>query len=249
VSTEKSLAVVIRQADFSESSRVLTLFTRDFGKVSLVAKGAKRLKGPFEAALDLLCVCNIVFIRKSSAALDILTEAQLVKRFKSRERDLRSLYAGYYVAELLDGLSEEYDPHPPWFDETLAALDAFSGEGDLDLALLRYELVSLREIGQLPTLDACVVCGAPAAGQASFAYWVSQGGLICERCQTVENQANRVQAGTVSILRRLVEATDGSWKRLAVSKVQLSEMRRLATAAVSHVLGRRPRMLAYLHTR
>ena len=88
MSTEKTDAVVIRQADFSESSRVVTFFTREWGKVSMVAKGARRLKGPFEAALDLLTVSRIVFIRKLSTSLDILTEAQLITRFRPNGRDL-----------------------------------------------------------------------------------------------------------------------------------------------------------------
>jgi DNA repair protein RecO (recombination protein O) len=77
-------------ADFSESSRVATFFTREFGKVATVAKGAKRPKNPFDAALDLLAACEVVFLRKSSSGLDILTEAQLLKRFRPRSGDLGS---------------------------------------------------------------------------------------------------------------------------------------------------------------
>ena len=55
------------------------MYTRDFGKAwrLCLAKGAKRLKGPFDAALDLLAVCDVVFIRKSSSGLDILTGSQV----------------------------------------------------------------------------------------------------------------------------------------------------------------------------
>src|ERR1043165_4338396 len=66
MSTQKAEALVIRQTDFSETSKVVTFFTREHGKISVIAKGARRLKGPFEAAIDLLTVCRIVFIRKSS---------------------------------------------------------------------------------------------------------------------------------------------------------------------------------------
>src|SRR6266513_5517661 len=99
MSSEKATALVLRVVEFSETSSILTIFTREFGKVRGLAKGARRPKGPFESALDLLCLCRIVFLRKSSDALDLLTEAKLERRF--RPRDLSSLYAGYYVAELL----------------------------------------------------------------------------------------------------------------------------------------------------
>ena len=122
MSTEKTNALVIRQADWSESSRVITWFTRDFGKLATIAKGAKRLKGPFEAALDLLAQCEVVILRKSSGGLDILTEAKLLKRFAPPGDSLVNLYGGYYVAELLDGLCEEEEPHPRLFDAAVATV-------------------------------------------------------------------------------------------------------------------------------
>ena len=103
MSLEKADALVIRQADFSESSRVVTFFSREFGKFAALAKGAKRLKGPFDAALDLLSTCRVVFIRKSSGTLNLLTEARLTQRFTPQNSgtpgSLNSVYGGYYVAE------------------------------------------------------------------------------------------------------------------------------------------------------
>ena len=77
MSAEKTLAIVVRTIEFSETSLVVTLFTEDFGKVSAIAKGARRPKGPFDGALDLLTICRVVFRPKSSESLDLLTEAKL----------------------------------------------------------------------------------------------------------------------------------------------------------------------------
>src|SRR5260370_26219147 len=120
---EKAQALVLRTTDWSETSRIATLWTREFGKVRGLAKGGRRLKSSFETALDLLTVCSIVFLRKSSGGLDLLTEAQVVKRFPRLRSDLPALYAGYYIAELLADWTEDYDPHPSLFDEALATLE------------------------------------------------------------------------------------------------------------------------------
>src|SRR4029079_2814514 len=93
----------------------ISLFTEKFGKISALAKGARRPKGPFESALDLLAVVRIVFLHKSSDALDLLTEAKLERSFRAADRDLSRLYAGYYVAELLTELTDAGDPHPDLF--------------------------------------------------------------------------------------------------------------------------------------
>lgn len=245
MSSEKTEALIIRMADWSESSRVVTFFTRDFGQIATVAKGAKRLKGPFEIALDLLTVCRIVFLRKSSPGLDILTECQLVSRFKPSGRDLESLYAGYYVAELLSYLTEPYDPHPILYDEAISTLNHLAAGDRPRLTLLRFELTTLREIGQLPALDYCVACNQPVAAESSYALWLSQGGVVCRNCQHEEFTQNRIPAGTIAVLRRLSQP-ETNLSRLAVTDVQLKQMRQFVTSAVSHVMGRRPKMIRYI---
>ena len=248
MSTEKTEGLVIKQADFSETSRVVTYYTREHGKISAIAKGARRLKGPFEAAIDLLAVSRIVFIRKSSSSLDILTEAQLISRFRPSGRSLGSLYGGYYVAELLLGLTEEYDPHPILYDEAVRVLACLSESTDEKLPVLRFELVTLREIGQLPALDACLVCNEPVEPAGSYAIWVSQGGLICRQCQKQQYSGNRVQAGTIAIFRRLAEDTELAWKNIKFSPQQFKELRNIATSAVCHAMEKRPKMLRYLQS-
>src|SRR5579885_879781 len=127
MSSEKATALVLRTTDWSESSRIATLWTREFGKVRALAKGGRRLKAHFENALDLLTLCRIVFLRKSSDSLDLLTEAQVIQRFPRLRTDLTALYAAYYVAELLAEGTRDYDPHPLLFDEALDALQTLGG--------------------------------------------------------------------------------------------------------------------------
>src|SRR5271169_6258536 len=119
MASEKALAIVLRTTDWSESSRIATLWTRELGKVRALAKGGRRPRSPFENALDLLSVCSIVFLRKSSGGLDLLTEAQVVRRFPRLRADLLALYSAYYIAELLADWTEDYDPHPSLLDEAL----------------------------------------------------------------------------------------------------------------------------------
>src|SRR5215468_11853079 len=98
MAVEKAQALVLRTTDWSETSRIATLWTREHGKVRVLAKGGRRLKSAFENALDLLTHCSIVFLRKSSGSLDLLTEAQVRQRFPRLRTDLAALYATYNVA-------------------------------------------------------------------------------------------------------------------------------------------------------
>ncbi len=249
---EKTQALVIRLADWSESSRVVTLFSRDFGKISALAKGAKRLRSSFEAALDLLSESRIVFLRKSSSSLDILTESQLIARFRPSPQSLTSLYGGYYIAELLLGLSEEYDPHPRLYQVAIDTLRRLETDADARLAILRFEFVLLREIGHLPEFAGCLICGTPPSDKQKYAFWVSQGGLICSSCKRPGYEQKLIDAETIALLSRLA-SDDPALEEPAFaghcdpSPAQLNQLRQIATAAVSHVLERRPSTLRYLN--
>src|SRR6516225_4154097 len=151
MAAEKALALVLRTTDWSDTSRIATLWTREFGKIRVLAKGGRRLKSAFENALDLLTHCSIVFLRKSSGSLDLLTEARVVQRFGRLHSDLSALHAAYYVAELLSDWTEDYDPHPPLFDEALATLRAVgttppdgAPPPEVGPRVLRFEVVLLR---------------------------------------------------------------------------------------------------------
>lgn len=243
---EKTDAIVIRLADFSNTSRVATLFTRDFGKVSAIAKGGKRLKGPFDTALDLLSESAVVFLRKSSSALDILTEARLKLRFRPNPANLATFYAGCYVADLLANLTLEDDPHPLLYDAAVSALGQFMELADYRLSLLRFELVMLREMGHLPALDECIHCGEPLTSHGPFSFWVAQGGLLCANCQKQEFSQHQLQAGAVALMRHLASEENISLSNITAAPRQLQEIRHTLTAAISAILGHRPKTLRFL---
>src|SRR5207244_10805444 len=125
-------------------SCIATCWTREFGKVRALAKGGRRLKSSFESSLDLLTFCDIVLIRKTSGALDLLTEARVHERFGRLRHDLQALYAAYYVAELLCDWTLDHDPHPALLDEALATLQTL-GQPDVAAGprLARFELILL----------------------------------------------------------------------------------------------------------
>jgi DNA repair protein RecO (recombination protein O) len=255
--SEKATAIVIRTVEFSEMSLVVTLFTREFGKIGALAKGARRLKGPFESALDLLALCRIVFLHKSSEALDLLTEAKLLRRFRPAGRSLAGLYAGYYVAELLDGLTDDDDPHPELFDladQTLIALAAgdnsrgLTAPGTNSVAkwVMRFELGALRLLGHMPSLDQCVECGTAVnlAGRVAFGQF--DGGVLCNTCRKGKTQVASVSAGVLRTMAQLADAHATAWQRLEIDPRSLGELRALLNHFITHLLGRKPKMHQYL---
>ena len=242
--SEKTLAIVLRTVDFSETSVVATLFTREFGKIGALAKGAKRPKGPFEAALDLLSVCRIVFLAKSSDALDLLTEARLERRFRAAQSDLARLYAGFYIAELLNELTDKGDPHPDLFDLADATLFSLDNGEDVAALVLRFELVALRLLGHLPALDTCSQCGTPIEPDGRVALAPTAGGALCPDCRPGQRQVVSVSAAAWNTMRVFAAATANELPELAAGT--RGEVRGVLNHYLAHHLGHRPRLHDYL---
>ncbi|MBX6312500.1 MAG: DNA repair protein RecO [Isosphaeraceae bacterium] len=242
----RSMALVLRSVEVFETSSVLTLFTRELGKVSALAKGARRLRSPFRAGLDLLSVCDIVVLHKASEALDLLTEAAPVERFDPLHRDLSTLYAGYYIAELLHDLTDFHDPHPKLFDAAVVTLRHLGDPALRAQRVLRFELACLRELGHRPALEVCVHCGmAIDAAADPVAFGLSSGGVLCPSCRPGQPHVVLLSARTLEAIRALA-APGSAWRDLDSSAATLGPVRHTVGAVISHLLGRRPRMLSYL---
>lgn len=261
--SEKALALVVRGTDWSETSRIVTLFTREFGKIRALAKGGRRLKSSFDVGFDLLTVCQIVFLKKASGGLDLLTEAHMAETFPALRTNLRSLYGGYYIAELLADGTQDYDPHEKLFDEALETLRRLNnclpltpspspagGEENPQEIISRFELVWLRELGYSPQFDACAVCArelsVPWPPVIRVSYSPDAGGVVCPDCSPSVRDRRPLSAEAWAILRELSRWADGNEHAFELPPAIRREVRAILGQTVSYVLGRRPRLLGYV---
>jgi DNA repair protein RecO (recombination protein O) len=157
------------------------------------------------------------------------------------------LYGGYYIAELLSGLTEEFDPAPEVFDLAAASLNALStANTHPSSVIIHFEISLLQRIGLLPNLFECSVCGGPVDYSGGYAHWVSQGGVLCQACRREEYAGKSISAGSIEILRRMAEASPELISRMKLSQQQAEECHNLAVSAITHALGRRPSTLRYI---
>ncbi|MDO5553791.1 MAG: DNA repair protein RecO [Planctomycetia bacterium] len=246
-------AIVLRTTDFSESSLIVTLFTRKYGKIEGIAKGARRLKNPFESALDLLTQISVSFIMKDNGTLDLLTESKLRKRFRPRANNLPGLYAGYYVAELTNLMTEPGLPIPELYDEAAETLNRLEVGGGINHRLLRFEWRLLELSGRQPSLRHCVECGCEldlsdlVRGKERVSFALNDGGALCPECrrQGEFHDVASVTASTLSFLDSLACEHEGQ-EAAEPAKRTLGEARGLMNRYLCDLLGRRPRMHNYM---
>ena len=247
---EKTTGVVLKVVEFSETSCVVTLYTRDFGKITALAKGARRLRSPFEGAIDLLATCRIVFLRKSLDKLDLLTEAKLLRRFRSASIDLSRFYAGLYVIELILALTDHADPQPELFDlveRTIEEIDS-SEHAPIALQLLRFQLELLKMLGNQPSLDECVECGVSVettTNSERVAFGMLAGGIYCPRCRGGKRSVVGLRQETLQLMQQL-SLDHVAIESLSTNRAIRGELGGLLEQYMADLMGYRPKMQAWL---
>lgn len=242
---EKAQGIVVRTYPYSETSCIATIFTREFGKLRVLAKGAWRPKNAFDSALDLLSICQVLVLRRSSGGLDLLTEAALERRFRVG-RSLAGFHGGMYLAELLDALTAEADPQPDMFDAVETALTTLSADTDETssasdgLDVLAAELAMLQAGGHGPAVGRCGACGIRLDPAARTAFGMLDGGALCAGCRRGKRGLVSVStAGTAALRAAAARAVGRKERAVTVDDRVLGELRAVLNTYVSHTLGRR----------
>lgn len=261
MTADKTRALVLRAIPFGETSAIVTLLTRDHGKVRGLAKGAWRPKSSFDAALDLLSVCQVLVLRRSASSLDLLTEAFLEQRFRVGDCQA-AVAAGLYLAELLDAVTVDADPQPALFDLASTTVGLLSqprpgtnqdpannwpkNTGAIAALLVHTELGVLRELGQQPALHRCAECATPLEG-SRIAFGMLAGGGLCPRCRRGQRPVVSVSAAAVGLLRQLAAEPFQPNQDQPVAAA-LGEVRAVMNTVITNLLGRRLKTSHWLTT-
>lgn len=236
MSLVKDEAVAIRRLDYSETSQVLVFFTRENGKQRLLAKGVRRgTKTRFAVGIDLLEKGQVVFSRKDEGEgrLGLLTEWHQEDVFAALRNELGWMFAAQYAAELVDAGTEDNDPAVRIYDALVRLLSVLPQEGLS--ALVRFQRVVLEEIGLMPDLTRCVMCGRRWSGKTEPWFSARQGGLICRDCEPPLVEKRRIHPAAA-----LAVTSDGVTAELVPKAFELLDYH------LTESLGRELRMSGHL---
>lgn len=234
----KAEAIVLRTRNLGEADRIVTLYTRERGKVEGVARGSRRAKSRLVGATQLFTYGR--YLMFSGRSLDTVSQGEILQSFAGLREDLVKLAHASYIAELLD---VSVEPGEPSEDLFALLLDAFrTVDQGVNPALVSrwFEARLMDLLGYRPQLCACVSCGG-GADEARFS--VREGGLLCPRCAGKDPAAMAVERSTVEWMKRLL-TTDADRLRI----IRLSERDATALEAVGHayIQFRLPRPLKTL---
>lgn len=221
----QSLGVCVREGEFSETSQVVTVFTREHGMVRGLAKGARRPGGSFDGGIELLSRGELLWVPKPAGQLATLTSWTVLGASPAIRTSWERWAGAMYLAQLFAALFQESDPHPKTFDRFVVATDAPTLEPLPELLELMW--TALEDAGFRIELETDILTGEPLVLGEVLVFIPSRGGLSGSSSEN----AWRVRSATVQCLRDIAASRSGSIEgtRRAI---------RLLHAYIREILGR-----------
>jgi DNA repair protein RecO (recombination protein O) len=193
---EKCEGIVIRTTDYAETNKIVTLFTREWGKVGVMARGAKKTNSRLTAVTQPFTYGY--FLVQRGRGLGGLQQGELISSMRSIREDIFLTAYASYVVDLTDKSTEEKKPNPFLFELLLQTLQYMNEGYDLDILVNIYEMKMLNVIGLYPVLDQCASCGRT---EGNFAFSIREGGILCQHCLQKDPYHYKVSPATIRLLR------------------------------------------------
>ena len=215
--------VVLRHSDFGEADRLLTIYTREAGKVRVLAKGVRKSRSRKAGHVEPFTRVNLQLARGRD--LLILTQAEAVAVYANLRNDLVVLGYASYLIELLDQSTYDEEENRALYDLLTRSLTRY------------YELRLLDYVGFRPQLFACTQCEEEIQPQDQF-FSASRGGVLCPKCGTHAPETRPITEKTLKYLRHLQRSSYREASRATIALVVFHEMETLMQYYLTHNLER-----------
>ena len=218
-------AIVLRTHRLGEADKIVSLLTRQLGRIRAVAKGALSRRGRYGAALEPLSYIRVWVYDRENRELQRVGSAEIVESFFEMQRDYRIQLAAQYLAEVTERFLPDREMNERVFRLLLAVLRAFKRFGEANRPLLFFDYWLLRLGGFLPDLSRCMTCQRPFGNEDGF-YDPVAVALVCPKCKGGASN-ERVSASALGLIAALRTARIEQWIENEAAPPGISELRRL----------------------
>lgn len=210
----KTDAIILRMVDFSNTSQIITCLTKEYGKITLSAKGVHRYKTFNNGQYDLFNETEVLYYNKSNNNIHILKEITPLKLRAELKKNWRAAALASYFTDLISKISLPYLHQEEVYEILDDSLEVLNTKDKPNIkSLFMFELKLMEALGFAPRLDSCLSCGKNLQAQKASNYFSARnGGIICTVCYTkqMKNPNDLYMRKDVENIMRFMQKSNNS---------------------------------------
>lgn len=234
-------AVVLKSMKYRETSKIVALYTRRYGKLRVVAKGARRTKSKFGGSLEPMTHITAIFYRRENRDLHVLSQAEIRDGYLRIHSSLEKLSIGFAIVGLVDTAFHDEEENEPVFrllTQTLYMLDGAKESSRNLRAAFEMRLVSL--LGFQPDFKSCAECGSQQSldgGKREIIFDLARGGLLCPRCERHGTTKVKVSRPSCRALETFLNSPLEAALQLNLTRAVEKEMSEVLSSFMRYHIG------------
>lgn len=227
--------IVLKSVSYKENDLILTIFSRKLGKISVIARGAKRSKSSLLSSSQIFSYSN--FTLKKEGNMYRITQSEIIKSFYNLSYNFEAFSYATYILKLIDNFMIDNQPNNRLFVLLAQSLYLFSEENiDMEYVTLCFELKFLDYIGFRPIVNTCVSCYNSDFKNPVFNIY--EGGILCEKCSSNFEHNLRLNITTVKLMDYILKNDLLSCSKAKVSKYLINELSKILKIYINEYLGK-----------
>ncbi|MBS0166125.1 MAG: DNA repair protein RecO [Nitrospira sp.] len=235
----KTTAIVLRSRKWGDADRIVTFYTRERGKIRGAARGARRLKSRFGAALEPFSLCRLNLYERTGDSLFRISQVDLVRSSQKLLESLSLIDSAARMVNVMAAITPDGDPDPLLFDTLEQGLASLQESQDPTFMALLFQIRLLGVTGFRPQTDHCAACGKTHfVGEPQFS--PVAGGLVCLSCAAHQRvRCVAFSRGSLSFLQQAIRLDSALVTRLRASGQVRGEVEAAIEGYVTVVAGKR----------
>lgn len=237
---------MLHSKTMGEADKIITLFTRERGKLRALAYGASKSSSRKRGAVQPLCHSSIQLYQGKE--IDTVSQCEGITWFTHLRENLEKMTQSFYLCELVNNLSAEGEPNEPLFILLLTTMGWLNKpsieQPHAELLIAGFEIKMLGLMGYMPQLNSCVNCGGTISGGLTFS--IEDGGVVCGNCSYQIPKGLAIKIQTVELLGQLITVNPGRLPQINTPRWVLIETQRVLRHLIRYYMERTSKSLDFL---
>ena len=229
----KTEGIILKSIEFEEADKIVTVYTKKFGKITAIAKGVRKTKSKFGSSLEILT--HSIFLFYKGRNIDIVSQTEILESFFLASKEVIKFAFAANCVEVVNKLTEEREINIDLFNLLKEVLHYLRESNDPKLLTLSFKWQTISTLGYRPALNQCYRCNKNIEDQKEMHFNIGEGGFVCNNC-IAEDKEERIKVSLyfLKLLRKILITPLSTISNATIPVKRIEELEKITNIYVSY---------------
>jgi DNA repair protein RecO (recombination protein O) len=229
----KTEGIVLKSMEYKEADKIVTIYTKDYGKITAIAKGVRKTKSKFGSSLEILT--HSIFLIYKGRNIDIVSQTEILESFFSTSKEVIKFAFAANCVEIVNKLTVEREINIGLFNLLKEVLHYLRETNDPKLLTLSFKWQTMSILGYRPSLNHCCRCNKSTEDQKEMYFNIREGGLVCNNCIAEDKEeCIKVYLYFVKLVRKILITPLSTISNATIPDIKMKELEKITDLYIAY---------------